>query len=160
MIKDDTIISSFHFVIRSYFKKVKFFIKSTLPVVVIMLYYNHDSRSNLLGGVNLISSDVIRGYNDTIILSLLRKGDSYGYEISKQIEQLSEGNYIIKETTLYSAFARLEKNGYILSYSGNETNGRQRTYYKITSDGIAYYEEKRQEWQLTKDVINRFVEED
>ena len=108
----------------------------------------------------MISSDVIRGYNDTIILSLLRRADSYGYEISKQIEQFSRGSYIIKETTLYSAFSRLEKNGYILSYSGNETNGRQRTYYKITNDGIIYYEEKCKEWQLTKDVINRFVEED
>ena len=108
----------------------------------------------------MISSDVIRGYNDTIILSLLKRGDSYGYEISKQIELLSEGNYIIKETTLYSAFTRLEKNGYILSYRGVETNGRQRTYYKMTESGLKYYDEKCQEWQLTKDVINRFVKEE
>lgn len=107
----------------------------------------------------MISSDVIRGYNDTIILSLLKKGDSYGYEISKRIEQISEGNYIIKETTLYSAFARLEKNGYILAYSGEETNGRPRTYYKITDAGLNYYVEKCKEWELTKDVINRFVRE-
>ena len=66
----------------------------------------------------LISSDVIRGYNDTIILCLLLDGDSYGYEISKLISEISEGKYIIKETTLYSAFTRLESNGFIESYSG------------------------------------------
>ena len=59
-----------------------------------------------------ISSDVIRGYNDTMILSILIKEPSYGYEISKQIKKISEEKYIIKETTLYSAFTRMEKNGY------------------------------------------------
>ena len=76
----------------------------------------------------MISSDVIRGYNDTIILYLLQQSPSYGYEISKQIRTISEEKYIIKETTLYSAFTRMEKNGYIESFSGNETGGKRRTY--------------------------------
>ena len=59
----------------------------------------------------MISSDIIRGYNDTIILFLLLDGPSYGYEISKRIRELSKNKYIIKETTLYSAFTRLEKKG-------------------------------------------------
>ncbi|MBO5630017.1 MAG: helix-turn-helix transcriptional regulator, partial [Aeriscardovia sp.] len=63
-----------------------------------------------------ISSDVIRGYNDTMILSILKKEPSYGYEISKQIKQITDGKYVIKETTLYSAFTRMEKNGYIESF--------------------------------------------
>ena len=105
----------------------------------------------------MISSDVIRGYNDTMILYLLQQGDSYGYEISKKIEEQTHGNYIIKETTLYSAFARLQKKGYITSYRGAETNGRHRTYYKVTAAGFAYYEEKCKEWVLTKDVINTFT---
>ena len=90
----------------------------------------------------MISSDVIRGYNDTIILYLLQQNPSYGYEISKQIRTISEEKYIIKETTLYSAFTRMEKNGYIESFSGNETNGKRRTYYRVTPEGMAYYEEK------------------
>ena len=44
-----------------------------------------------------ISSDVIRGYNDTIILYLLLKEPSYGYEISKKIRNLSEEKYVIKQ---------------------------------------------------------------
>ena len=59
-----------------------------------------------------ISSDVIRGYNDTIILYLLLDKPSYGYEISKQIKQISEEKYVIKETTLYSAFTALRKRLY------------------------------------------------
>ncbi len=104
----------------------------------------------------MISSDVIRGYNDTIILSLLYKGDSYGYEISKNIRAITNELYVIKETTLYSAFNRLEKNGYIQSYTGVETHGKQRTYYRITSKGIEYYREKCAEWEVTTEVINKF----
>jgi len=107
----------------------------------------------------LISSDVIRGYNDTIILYLLLDGESYGYEISKNIKELSDGKYIMKETTLYSAFSRLESNGYIESFYGEESFGKRRTYYRITPNGLAYYKEKCEEWELTKDVINRFIKE-
>lgn len=111
------------------------------------------------GGIHLISSDVIRGYNDTIILYFLLDNESYGYEISKNIKQLSEEKYIIKETTLYSAFNRLEKNGYIESFSKDETFGKKRTYYRITKAGLAYYKKKCEEWVLTKEVINKFIKE-
>lgn len=105
----------------------------------------------------MISSDGIRGYNDMIILYLIIDKASYGYEISKQIRDLSDGKYVIKETTLYSAFTRLEKNGMIESFYGDETNGKRRTYYRITKAGIEYYSIKCEEWLLTKDVVDRFV---
>nr|MBP3598678.1 helix-turn-helix transcriptional regulator [Eubacterium sp.] len=105
----------------------------------------------------MISSDVIRGYNDTIILYLLKKEPSYGYEISKDIRAISDEKYIIKETTLYSAFTRMEKNGYIESFFGNETGGKRRTYYRITDAGLDYYKEKCKEWSVTKEVIDKFV---
>lgn len=105
-----------------------------------------------------ISSDVIRGYNDTIILFLLLEEPSYAYQISKQIKNLSDGKYVIKETTLYSAFSRMEKNGYVESYSmDDEVTGKRRTYYRITDLGREYYKTKCEEWVLTKEVIERFV---
>ena len=107
-----------------------------------------------------ISSDVIRGCNDTIILCLLLDGPSYGYEISKKIRSMTDDAYIIKETTLYSAFTRLEKDGYIESYPGYADNGKRRTYYQITGAGKGYYLEKCKEWELTKTVVEKFIRED
>ena len=107
----------------------------------------------------MISSDVIRGYNDTIILYLLLENPSYGYEISKNIRRISEDKYVIKETTLYSAVSRMEKNGYIRSFSELGDNGKKRTYFRVTDDGKQYYHDKCSEWELTKDVIDRFVSE-
>ena len=75
---------------------------------------------------SMISSDVIRGYNDTIILYLLLGNASYGYEISKNIRKISQDKYVIKETTLYSAVSRMERNGYIKSYYDVGENGKKR----------------------------------
>ena len=107
----------------------------------------------------MISSDVIRGYNDIMILYFLLDEPSYGYEISKKIANLTEGKYVMKETTLYSAFTRLERNGHIESFSGSDPSDR-RTYYRVTNDGVSFYKEKCDEWVLTKEVVEKFIKEE
>jgi PadR family transcriptional regulator PadR len=105
-----------------------------------------------------ISSDVIRGYIDVMILRVLWEGDSYGYEISKKITGISQNSYTMKETTLYSAFSRMEKLGYLRSYPGSYTGGRERTYYAMTDSGRQYYQQKCDEWELTKALITNFIQ--
>jgi len=106
---------------------------------------------------NAISSDVIRGYIDVMILRVLYDGDSYGYEISKRITEISQDSYSMKETTLYSAFSRLEKIGYLCSYPGTYSGGRERTYYKMTDAGRLYYRRKCSEWAYTMELITKFI---
>nr|WP_297173520.1 PadR family transcriptional regulator [uncultured Agathobaculum sp.] len=108
----------------------------------------------------MLGSDVMRGYNDMLILCLLLEGDSYGYAISHEIERRSGGVYPIKETTLYSAFGRLEKLGFIAPYQGAETQGRPRTYYTITDEGRMACAAKCAEWRVIKAVVDRFAKED
>ena len=91
-------------------------------------------------------------------LYLLLNKPSYGYESSKQIKELSGEKYVIKETTLYSAFTRMEKNGYVESFSDQDnTAGKRRTYYRITELGRQYYREKCEEWMLTQEVVEKFI---
>ena len=72
-----------------------------------------------------ISADTLRGHTDTIILAQLLRGDNYGYEINKNIQQLTQGEYGLKEATLYTAFKRLEQAGLIVSpVGGDEEIGR------------------------------------
>ena len=54
-----------------------------------------------------ISADTLRGHTDTIILTQLMRGDNYGYEINKNVQQRTNGQYGFKEATLYTAFKRL-----------------------------------------------------
>ena len=83
----------------------------------------------------VISSDLLRGYTDAIILRCLTKGDGYGYQISKEVSALSGGRLELKEATLYTAFRRMESSGYIRSYWGDETIGARRRYYCLTENG-------------------------
>lgn len=107
----------------------------------------------------MLSSDVMRGFNDMLLLCLLYKKDSYGYELSKEITRISKGEYMMKETTLYAAFVRLEKKGFIDSYEGEESFGKKRTYFRITGLGQVYLKEKIWEWEETKKLINLFTDD-
>lgn len=105
----------------------------------------------------LIISDVIRGYTDSIILAQLNRKDSYGYEINKVIQSITEGEFELKEATLYTAFRRLEAGGYIVSYWGDEQTGARRRYYTITDEGRALYQENSRDWTRAKTMIDRLL---
>jgi DNA-binding PadR family transcriptional regulator len=104
-----------------------------------------------------IASDLIRGHTETIILTRLLKKDSYGYEINKSIQETTNGEYELKEATLYSAFRRLEGAEMIESYWGDETTGARRRYYKITPLGRALHEKNKDDWEKTKRLIDSLV---
>ena len=101
----------------------------------------------------MIGSDIIRGAIDLLILGCLSEAPSYGYQISRDIEQKSGGSYRIKETTLYSAFARLEKAGDLASFPGESSAGRPRTYYRLTPQGEESYQSKLLEWQRINQLV-------
>lgn len=104
-----------------------------------------------------ISSDLLRGHTDTMILKLLASGDKYGYEISKLIQTKAGGEYDLKEATMYSSLRRLENDGYIESYWGDETQGGRRKYYRITPPGKMLYAENKKQWQYAKRVLDRLL---
>lgn len=106
---------------------------------------------------NNISSDLIRGHVDTIVLGLLSTGDRYGYEIVKAVASLSEGSYELKEPTLYSALRRMEGSGFVTAYWGEETQGGRRKYYRITAEGRSAYQRNLDDWQRARVLIDRLV---
>lgn len=105
-----------------------------------------------------VNSDMLRGFHDLMILYRLSKGESYGYELSKYIRDRTNDVYTIKETTLYSSFNRLEKNGFIASFSKEETKGRKRTYYKLTREGEAQLAKLTSDWITAQEIINQFIQ--
>lgn len=105
-----------------------------------------------------ITADLIRGHTETIILAHLFGRESYGYEINKSIQEKSGGKYELKEATLYGAFRRLEENGSIVSFWGNETTGARRRYYRITEDGKKYFQDSRAEWKEARRLIDKLIQ--
>ena len=108
----------------------------------------------------VISSDLLRGYTDAIILRCLIKGDGYGYQISKEVFALSGGKLELKEATLYTAFRRMETSGYIRSYWGDENIGARRRYYSLTDEGRNKLTEETKAWRETRNVMNKLLEGD
>ena len=106
---------------------------------------------------NKISSDLLRGHTDTIILKLLMDGDKYGYEISKLIQTNSRSEYELKEATMYSSLKRLEGDGNITSYWGDETQGGRRRYYRITEKGRRVYSENKNNWEYAKRILDQLL---
>lgn len=104
-----------------------------------------------------ITSDVIRGHTEPIILSHLIENDSYGYQINKEIMGKTDNMYELKEATLYSAFRRLEQAQLITSYWGNEDVGARRRYYAITDKGREAYEEYKKDWANAKIIIDKLL---
>ncbi|MBK0004926.1 MULTISPECIES: PadR family transcriptional regulator [Priestia] len=101
-----------------------------------------------------MSSDLLRGHTDTMILKLLLSGDKYGYEISKLIYTRSKEQYELKEATMYSSLKRLEKDEHILSYWGDAVQGGRRKYYKITEQGKSVYKQNKENWEQAKKIID------
>ncbi|MCI8412714.1 MAG: PadR family transcriptional regulator [Clostridia bacterium] len=106
---------------------------------------------------NTIQSDLIRGHINTIILKALFDGDRYGYDIVREIEQKSSGQYKLKQPTLYSCLKRLEIQGFIRSYWGAKSNGGRRKYFTLTDMGRELFIKNQSEWEYSRTVIDKLI---
>lgn len=105
-----------------------------------------------------INKELMKGSTVILILTLLDEKDMYGYEMTKEIEQRSNGLFTFKEGTLYPILHTLEIEQFVESY-WNEEGGRKRKYYRITKLGRRQCEEKKQEWTLFRMTVDRVIGE-
>ena len=104
-----------------------------------------------------ISSDLIRGHIDTIILHTLIDGDKYAQQISNVIDEKSEKKYQINQATLYSSLKRLETCNYVNSYWYDADGGR-RKFFKLTENGKKYVEGNLSSWSYSRAIIDRLMD--
>ena len=83
-----------------------------------------------------------RGLLDVCVLAAIRKEDSYGYQIIKDMKPYVE----LSESTLYPILRRLEGANMLTVYTV-ERNGRLRKYYHITEQGIKRIGDFKEEWK-------------
>jgi len=103
------------------------------------------------------SGEYVRGFTDYIVLSILSKFDSYGYEMSRIIEFVSENNIQLTEATLYIALKRLLNDGKITTYTGKNKKGMSRRYYQITSQGKKSLKAFRKDWVMIENTLSALV---
>lgn len=97
---------------------------------------------------------LISGSNAMLILSLLKDGDKYGYEMVQELKRRSKNVFEMKEGTLYPLLHALEKAGEVQSYDKTAPSGRERRYYRLTEKGAGRLEEKVSQWRVFSDSVN------
>ena len=108
----------------------------------------------------MAESDLIRGNVDTVILKVLFEGDRYGYDLIKQINARSGGQWEIRQATLYASLKRLEKQEFISSYwdsSESESGGGRRKYYSLTERGREVFVTYKNEWERSRDLFGELI---
>lgn len=104
-----------------------------------------------------ISSDLIRGHIDTIILHSLFSGDKHAQQISDYVAKKSENNYEINQATLYSSLKRLETSKYVKAY-WHDTDGGRRRFFTVTELGKSVAENNLSDWSYSKSVIDKLMD--
>lgn len=104
-----------------------------------------------------VNTELLRSRVDVFVLGALLNGDGYAYNILEYIKEKTNSHYVMKKSSIYSVMKRLEKQGYIKSYLGDESKGGQRTYYALTDKGREFVIEEQNEWAYTRTLLDNLV---
>jgi len=96
-----------------------------------------------------MSTKSITGASITaVILSILQKGDSYGYDIINQVRERSHGKVEWAAGSLYPVMHRMQTNGWIEDYWHEPDGERRRRYYRITARGRKVLAAEQKKWMV------------
>ena len=101
-----------------------------------------------------MQSQLKRGTLELCVLSILCRGDKYGYELVNIISQCMH----ITEGTIYPLMKRLKDAGSIDSYIVESQEGPPRKYYNITDSGRIIQKEQEEEWRTFSEAIDRLLD--
>lgn len=104
------------------------------------------------------NTDLVQGTLDMLILKTLALEPMHGYGIAIRIEQISKGVFQVNPGSLFPAFRRLERSGWIKGEWRATENNRRAKYYVLTSDGRRKLKSETQEWSRQIAAITRILE--
>ncbi|NLY09580.1 MAG: PadR family transcriptional regulator [Tissierellia bacterium] len=89
---------------------------------------------------------------DFCVLSIIKNGDTYGYELTQKLMSL----FNLSESTFYPVLRRLSKDGELTTYD-RAFDGRNRRYYSITPRGLEALNRYEYEWAIFKNKIDTMI---
>jgi transcriptional regulator len=102
--------------------------------------------------------DLLVGTLDLLALKILANGPLHGYGIAKRLQELSDGQLLVEEGSLYPALYRMEKRGWITSQTRTSQNNRRARYYRVTLDGRKQLAEEERAWADFSEVVSKVLE--
>lgn len=107
-----------------------------------------------------IEKSLLSGTTPLLVLSLLRDGDKYGYQMITDLALRSEHAFELREGTLYPILHALEKDGALRSYEKETPTGKKRRYYTLTRVGEQRLQERETQWRQFVGAVDRVLRAD
>lgn len=92
-------------------------------------------------------STLLQGTLDLLILKALGPGELHGLGVSRRIEQITQGTFVVKPGSLFPALHRMEEAGWLSSFWGDSENNRRAKFYRLTKAGKAQLNVETRQWQ-------------
>lgn len=103
----------------------------------------------------MISKELMAASTRPLILTILKRGESYGYQIIQDVKELSGGTLEWSDGMLYPVLHKLQKDRCIESRWELSEEGRRRKYYSITEAGREELAEAKQQWLSVHEVLQK-----
>jgi len=91
-------------------------------------------------------TSLLQGTLDLLILKSLRVGEMHGLGISRRIQQITGGTFVVKPGSLFPALHRMEEEGWITAFWGESENNRRAKYYRLSRAGLKQLEAETKRW--------------
>ena len=102
-------------------------------------------------------TNLLQGTLDMVILKALRLGEMHGLGISRRIEQISQGAFVVKSGSLFPALRRMQEEGWISSAWGESETNRRAKYYRLTAAGRKQLTAEAKHWDRLAAAITRVM---
>ena len=103
-------------------------------------------------------AELLRGTLDLLILKALSAGELHGLGVSRRIEQITAGTFVVQPGSLFPALHRLEEAGWLSSSWETSENNRRAKYYALTRSGRKQLGEEAAQWNRIALAIARALE--
>src|SRR4051812_47166809 len=97
-----------------------------------------------------------KGLVELAVLATLGRGETYGYRIVEQLQQL--GGLELTESTVYPALARLARDKLLATRMAPSPAGPLRRYYRLTEDGQSHLRQMAKSWRTLSGSLAKLLE--
>ena len=102
----------------------------------------------------MLSKELVAASTVPLVLSVLTRGESYGYQLIKNVRELSGGHIEWTEGMLYPVLHWMERENLIESeWRTAEDSGRRRRYYRIRKEGRKALQSEQQQWNVVHTTL-------
>ena len=101
---------------------------------------------------------LFQGTLDLLILNSLVAGEMHGLGISRRIQQITRGTFVVKPGSLFPALHRMEEEGWISAFWGDSENNRRAKFYRLTKAGRKQLEVETKRWVKISLAITQALE--